>query len=102
MASAASGARVRSFHRMEAKPSGETPSHRMLLHSHAVAHGQRQGAPASALAQKHAHHRNSKARHSQIVGDGVALAALLGLGAAEGALGVNQTENRRRTSPPRA
>ena len=67
----------------------------MLLHGHAVAHGQRQGAPASALAQKHAHHRNGKARHGhQIVGDGVALAALLGLGAAEGALGVNQTENR--------
>ena len=67
----------------------------MLLHGHAVAHGQRQGAPASALAQKHAHHRNGKARHGhQIVGDGVALAALLGLGAAEGALGVHQTENR--------
>ncbi len=89
------GARVLSFHRMEAKPSGESTEYTACsCMATRLATASRQCAARTAFAQKHGYHGNLQARHGhQIVGDGVALAALLGLGAAEGALRVNETEN---------
>ncbi len=66
----------------------------MLLHGHAVGQRQRQRAAGAALAQQHAHHGHAQARErQQVVGDGVALPALLGLHAAERALRVHEAHH---------
>ena len=66
----------------------------MVLHGNAVAHRQRQRAAGAAFTQHDAHHGDGKARHgNQVVGDGVALPALLGLHAAERTLRVYQAHD---------
>ena len=69
--------------------------HRVFLHGHAVGQRQRERAAAAALAQKHAHHGHAQARErQQVVGDGVALSALLRFHAAERALRVHEAHHR--------
>ena len=63
MASAASGARVRSFHRIDAKPSGDSTEYTACSCMATRSASASARAPAAAaLAQKHAHHRNAQGR----------------------------------------
>lgn len=96
MTAAASAARERSFHRIDAKPSGESTEYTacscMATRS---ASAKRERAAAAAFAHEHAHRGHAKPRHGiQVVGDGIALAALLGLFAAERALRVHEAHHR--------